>query len=77
MRLFHVIKSGEIKYYADTLIGLQYRGIDSEDSNLDNLKKQDPRNIEAKILKNRNGRSGVSVNFAYYPKYNDFIAEDD
>ena len=70
-------ESGEIEYYADTLIGLQFTGIDETTSKEDiqNFRKQDPRNITARILKNRNGKSGVDIKFTYYPKYNDFIAE--
>lgn len=69
-------ESGEIEYYADTLIGLQLKGINNQDADLDELKNKDPRSIEAKILKNRNGRSGVTVGFSYYPKFNDFIPND-
>lgn len=71
-------ESGEIEYYADTLIGLQFTGIDETTSKEDiqNFRKQDPRNITARILKNRNGKSGVDIKFIYYPKYNDFIAEE-
>ena len=68
-------ESGEIEYYADTLIGLQYVGTEVNGANLEELKKRSPRNISIKILKNRNGRSGVEVNLTYYPKYNFFIGE--
>lgn len=69
-------ESGKIEYYADTLMGLQLKGINNQDADLDELKNKDPRSIEAKILKNRNGRSGVTVGFSYYPKFNDFIPND-
>ena len=68
-------ESGEIEYYSDTLIGLQYSGMD-RDVDLENLKRKDPRDITVKILKNRNGRSGTEIKLSYYPKYNFFIGEE-
>ena len=68
-------ESGEIEYYSDTLIGLQYSGMD-RDVDLENLKRKDPRDIAVKILKNRNGRSGTEIKLSYYPKYNFFIGEE-
>lgn len=73
-------ESGEIEYYADTLLGLQYRAITNRNADPDDIKKemqQNPRNLELTVLKNRNGKSNASIHFAYYPQFNDFIPEDD
>ncbi len=70
-------ESGEIEYYADTLLGLQYRAIhDNSDNPREHIKKamqQNPRELELTVLKNRNGRSNTNINFEYVPEYNDFI----
>src|SRR5699024_5096809 len=70
-------ESGEIEYYADTLLGLQYRAIhDNADNPREHLKEamqKNPRELELMILKNRNGRSNTNVNFEYVTEYNDFI----
>lgn len=72
-------ESGEIEYYADTLIGLQYQ-VQGENLKEDDMKDaleeardQNPREIQAVLLKNRNGASNSRVNFKYYPMFNDFI----
>ena len=73
-------ESGEIEYYADTLLGLQYQAIHDDVDDPDYMRKamkRDPREIELVVLKNRNGQSNTSINFAYYPKFNDFIPEKD
>ena len=36
------------------------------------MKRQDPRKIELKILKNKNGQTGDSIKYHYYPKFNYF-----
>lgn len=70
-------ESGEIEYYADTLLGLQYRAIHDNAGNprehLKEAMQKNPRELELMILKNRNGRSNTNVNFEYIPEYNDFI----
>lgn len=73
-------ESGEIEYYADTLLGLQYRAIHDGTDDRDTMKsamQSDPREIELVVLKNRNGKSNTSINFEYYPKFNDFVPSDD
>ena len=50
-------ESGGIEYSADVLFGLQLKGVD--------IKK-------LKILKNRNGKTGGSLFFNYYPEFNYF-----
>lgn len=66
-------ESGAIEYSSDVLIGLQLRGAGGKDFNVDEAKSKDPRQIELKILKNRNGKTGVSVEFDYYPLFNCFM----
>lgn len=70
-------ESGEIEYYADTLIGLQYKAMSKsfKDDNSQELAKAmqaNPRKLEAVILKNRNGISNTSVDFTFNPKFNYF-----
>ena len=65
-------ESGAIEYSSDVLIGLQLAGTGSQGFDVDRAKSQDPRSVEAKILKNRNGRTGTTVLFDYYPRFNYF-----
>lgn len=68
-------ESGEIEYYADTLLGLQYKAIHNSPDNIDAMRKamnENPREIELVILKNRNGKSNTSTLFDYYPEFNYF-----
>ena len=65
-------ESGAIEYSSDVLIGLQLAGTGGSDFDVDQAKSQDPRKVEAKILKNRNGRTGTTVTFDYYPRFNYF-----
>ena len=73
-------ESGEIEYYADTLLGLQYRAIHDDTDDPDSMRnamQSDPREIELVVLKNRNGKSNTSINFEYYPRFNDFVPPED
>ena len=63
-------ESGAIEYSSDVLIGLQAKGAGGADFDIDEAKKKDPREIELKILKNRNGRTGDVLAFEYYPLFN-------
>ena len=65
-------ESGGIEYSADVLFGLQLKGVDQEKFNVDEAKSKNPREIELKILKNRNGKTGGSLFFNYYPEFNYF-----
>lgn len=68
-------ESGEIEYSSDVLIGLQFKGVREDPNfNFEAARKQDPREIEAIILKNRNGATGDILNYDYYPKYNFYMA---
>ena len=63
-------ESGAIEYSSDVLFGLQFKGAGSKDFNADTEKQKDPREIELKILKNRNGATGAVIPFEYFPRYN-------
>lgn len=64
-------ESGAIEYSSDVLIGLQLEGADDKNFDAQNAKSQNPRRIELKILKNRNGKLG-SIVFDYYTYFNYF-----
>lgn len=66
------IGSSGIEYGCDVLIGLQLEGAGGKDFNVDDAKKRNPRAVELKILKNRNGRTGDSFFYEYYPVFNQF-----
>ena len=65
-------ESGAIEYSSDTLLGLQLHGAGNKDFDVDVAKKLNPRQIELKILKNRNGQTGAKLSFVFYAKYNYF-----
>lgn len=67
-------ESGEIEYYSDVLLGLQYQ----KDKTPDFTTVEDPltpREVELVILKNRNGASHKKVQFNFYNAYNMFEAQ--
>ena len=75
-------ESGAIEYSSDVLIGLQFKGIDDikqSDSNkkeanefVDKAKAKNPREVELKLLKNRNGATDKRGLFRYYPIFNTY-----
>lgn len=65
-------ESGAIEYSSDVLIGLQLKGAGKKDFDANEAKRKDPREIELVILKNRNGRTGDSLSFNFYPLFNYF-----
>jgi len=74
-------ESGAIEYSSDVLIGLQFEAMGDTigenntiltSESINRLKRKYPRKIELKILKNRNGATGDSVTFDYYPMFNYF-----
>ena len=69
-------ESGSIEYGSDILIGLQLEGAGENGFDVDQAKEKNPRRIEAKILKNRNGKTGGLIKMEYYPQYN-YFREDD
>lgn len=66
-------ESGAIEYSADVLIGLQLKGVGKEGFNVDEAKQKAPREVELKILKNRNGSTGGTIEYQYYPMFNTFL----
>lgn len=85
-------ESGSIEYSSDVLIGLQYDGMDYKEGEKDGdrikrirelIKDQDskygtpdPRRVELKVLKNRNGKKGTAL-FDFYPTFNHFAESED
>lgn len=65
-------ESGAIEYGADVLLGLQLKGTGTKDFNVDEAKQKNPREIELIVLKNRNGATGATVEYEYYPIFNYF-----
>lgn len=65
-------ESSTIEYSADVVWALQLEGAGGEAFNVDAAKRRDPRSIELVVLKNRNGRTGDTLKFQYYPRYNYF-----
>ena len=54
------------------LIGLQLMGTGAKDFDVDTAKSKNPREIEAVILKNRNGRTGGKIGYNFYAMFNYF-----
>ena len=69
-------ESGGIEYGADILLGLQLKGAGAGDFDVESAKAKDPREIELKIIKNRNGIANVKIPYLYFPKFN-YIHEPD
>lgn len=67
-------ESGAIEYSSDVLIGLQFKGVGTENFDINKAKNGDngERKIELVILKNRNGSTGDKLGFSYYPLFNYF-----
>ncbi|MCL2410815.1 MAG: toprim domain-containing protein [Treponema sp.] len=67
-------ESGAIEYSSDVLLGLQFAsdGTEITSAGIDRLKRENVRKIELKILKNRNGATGDSITYDYYPMSNYF-----
>lgn len=65
-------ESGAIEYSSDVLIGLQLKGAGTKGFDVDKAKSEEPRNIELKILKNRNGKTGGQAELKFYAKFNYF-----
>lgn len=65
-------ESGAIEYSSDVLLGLQLKGAGDKGFNAEEAKKKSPREVELKILKNRNGGTGARIEFDYFPIFNYF-----
>ena len=73
-------ESGGIEYGSDVVIGLQLEGAGTAKPGaqkewIKEKMQEDPRRVEAVILKNRNGARGAQLPFSYYPKFNYFHEE--
>ena len=66
-------ESGSLEYGSDVLLGLQLRGAGKGGIDNTEAMKKDPREMELKILKNRNGKAGDKIAYNYYPLFNYFI----
>ena len=65
-------ESGGAEYSADVIWGLQLKGVGEKDFDVNRAKEQNPRVIEVKVLKNRDGRTGKTFTFMYYSASNLF-----
>lgn len=65
-------ESGAIEYSSDILVGLQLKGAGEPNFDVDEAKAKEEREIELIILKNRNGKTGVKLNYVFTPKFNLF-----
>ena len=80
MRAFK--ESGAIEYGSDVLIGLQVQGAGGKLTPQDNMKKIEEckehaiRNVELKILKNRNGQTGGKIGLRYHALFNCFESDE-
>lgn len=68
-------ESGAIEYSSDVLIGMQAKGAGTPSFDIDKAKLRNPREVELRILKNRNGAAGGVLSYQYYPLFN-FFAEE-
>jgi len=67
-------ESGGIEYSSDAVVGMQLygTGMYSKGLDVDFEKGRNPRRIQARVLKNRDGITGEYINFEYFPGYNLF-----
>lgn len=71
-------ESGGIEYSTDVLLGMQFTAMQKNKDNidLDQLKAANPRKVQIKILKYRNGQAGGRINFDYNAMLNQFQPVD-
>jgi replicative DNA helicase len=69
-------ESGAIEYGSDVLIGLHFKGAGQPGFDLETAYNNDPREVELKILKNREGKPGQRIAYNFYPKFNYFEEVD-
>ncbi len=66
-------ESGAIEYSADVLLGLQFRGAGTKEFNIDEARGGAIKDIELKILKNRNGSTPKEpIGITFYSMFNMF-----
>ena len=75
-------ETGAIEYGSDVIIGLQLKGIENMEkiktesdkrNQINNLKSNNPREIEVIVLKQRNGLAYSKCDLKYYSQYNYFV----
>lgn len=64
--------SNGIEYYADVLLGLQYRDMSKYGFDLKAAEDEDVRKLDLVIIKNRYGQKNIVLPLDYIPKYNHF-----
>lgn len=72
-------ESGEIEYTSNAVFGLQLKGVaeaTAKPFDVNKAKAKNPRNIELVVLKNRNGKTGGTLNYDYYAMFNYFEDTD-
>lgn len=62
-------ESGAIEYTSDAVIALQWKGIGKKGFDENKKKREENREIEAVILKNRNGAAGNIIEFLYDTRF--------
>lgn len=66
-------ESGAIEYTCDVLLGLQYQGqgknTGADKFDINQAKRNNPREMELRIIKNRNGEIGTEIPLEYHSKY--------
>ena len=65
-------ETGNIEYSADTLIGLQLKGVGTSGFDANEAKRKYPREVELVILKQRYGRTGDKIDYLFSTTYNFF-----
>ena len=63
-------ESGAIEYSSDCLIGLQFKGAGEKNFDGDAAAEKSPREVELKLLKQRNGKARGTVQLEYFPMFN-------
>ncbi len=69
-------ESGIIEYTAETVIGLQYHGVESEKFDAKKASAKPIRDVELVVLKNRFGATGTVIPMAYRTAANHFREEE-
>ena len=64
--------SGNLEYSCETVLGLQLKGVGESEFDADKAKAKYPREVELKILKQRYGQVGQTIDFEFYTRYNFF-----
>ena len=66
-------ESGSIEYGADVLMGIQLKGAGEKDFDVEKAKSLNPRPVEVKVLKYRNGQIvSKGIGLTYYTAFNYF-----